>query len=95
MPRTTSSAEFSQLLGSQLRRRRLALRLSQTALAHRLDVSATYVQNVEAGRSNLTVGQLQRFCRALDAHPAFELVPLENRNEISALDAVVSMTTDG
>jgi hypothetical protein len=36
------------------------------------------VQNVEAGRSNLTVGQLARICEALDAFPRFALVPLES-----------------
>ena len=77
MPRTTKSAIFSSLLGRQLRSRRRSLKLSQADVARRLDVSTTYVQNVEAGRCNITVGQLARICEALGAFPQFDLVPLE------------------
>ena len=40
-------------------------------------MSTTYVQNVEAGRCNITVGQLARISEALGAFPQFDLVPLE------------------
>jgi transcriptional regulator with XRE-family HTH domain len=77
MPRTTKSATFSSLLGRQLRSHRRSLRLSQAEVARRLGVSTTYVQNVEAGRCNITVGQLARICEALGAFPHVDLVPLE------------------
>lgn len=79
MPRTTKSATFSAQLGRQLRTRRLLLGLSQSEFARRLDVSTTYVQSVEAGRSNITVGQLARICDGLDAIPRLELVDLEQQ----------------
>ena len=76
MPQTRSSPDYSQAIGRRLRARREEIGLSQAAVARRLSVSASYVQNVEAGRANLTVGQLERVSEALDAYPRVELIPL-------------------
>lgn len=76
MPRTTRSADLSQTLGRALRARRQEIGLSQAEVARRLDVSTTYVQAVERGGSNLTVGQLARVCDALEAYPRIQLVSL-------------------
>lgn len=76
MPRTTSSASYVQGVGARLRARRQELQLTQAEVARRLDVSPTYVQNVEAGRANLTLGQLARVAVALGAFPRVVLDPL-------------------
>lgn len=76
MPRTTTSATHNRFVGVTLRRRREAVGLTQAELAERLDVSAAYVQRVEAGGANLTVGQLARFADALGALLRVELQPL-------------------
>ena len=76
MPQTTHSPDYSIAIGRQLRARRRALGLSQAGVARRLSVSTSYVQSVEAGRANLTVGQLERVSRALQAYPQIQLVPL-------------------
>lgn len=39
--------------------------MSQAGLAGRLGVSSAYVASVEAGRSNLTIGQLMNFASAM------------------------------
>jgi transcriptional regulator with XRE-family HTH domain len=76
MPRTTASAGYNQVVGARLRARRLELGLTQADLARRLEVSNTYVQNVEAGRANLTLGQLARIAAGLQAYPEIRLEPL-------------------
>lgn len=73
MPRTAKSATLCLILGAQVRARRRALGLSQAELASRLEVSTTYVQNVERGGCNLTIGQLERIAGALDAFPTLML----------------------
>lgn len=73
MPRTTKSATLSGVVGRHLRARRNELGLSQASLADRLSVSTTYVQNLEAGRCNVTVGQLERVSIALEAYPEITL----------------------
>lgn len=75
MPRTTKSATLSLIVGAQVKRRRRELGLSQVELAARLDVSATYVQNIERG-CNVTLGQLERVAAALNAFPTVSLEPV-------------------
>jgi len=48
-----------------------------TELAKRLDLTIPYVSNVEAGRVNLTVGQLARFADALGSDLQLHLPPIE------------------
>ena len=90
MPRTTTSAQYMQVVGRALRARRLDLGIPQAEVARRLEVSATYVQNVEAGRANLTLGQLARVAAALDAVPRVTLEPLStSAAELGALEFAV------
>ena len=65
MPRTSVSQVASKVVGGEIRRSRLELGLSQAELARRLHVSPPYITNVEAGRVNLTVGQLANIASAL------------------------------
>ena len=89
MPRTASSASYSQAVGRLLRERRGELGESQAEVARRLEVSTTYVQRVEAGHANLTLGQLLRVAEALEAYPriAFEPLP-DTAGALASLDAL-------
>lgn len=67
MPRTASSDLASRLVGEAVRRARIEAGLTQAELAKRIEASASYITNVEAGRANLTVGQLAHIADALGA----------------------------
>lgn len=67
MPRTVASEITASLVGEEVRRARKAAGLTQAKVAERLATSPTYVTNVEAGRLNLTLGQLTRIASALGA----------------------------
>lgn len=67
MPRTVASEITASLVGQEVRRARKAAGLTQAEVAERLATSPTYVTNVEAGRLNLTLGQLTRIASALGA----------------------------
>lgn len=65
MPRTAASEIHSKLVGRELRHTRKAVGLTQAQVAERLGVSASYVAAVEAGRRNLTLGQLANIANAM------------------------------
>lgn len=67
MPRTAASDLASRLIGREIRRARVEAGLTQAVVAERLGTSAPYVANLEAGRLNLTLGQLARVAEALGA----------------------------
>lgn len=67
MPRTSSSIEYSQLIGEVIRKRRNEVGLTQVELGERLGASQSYINRLEAGRINITIGQLGRVCEALGA----------------------------
>ncbi len=67
MPRTTRSDPTARLVGQAIRDARHQAHLTQAQLAQRLDTTTPYITNVEAGRTNLTVGQLASIADALDA----------------------------
>ena len=52
-------------LGAAIRKRRLALGLSQEKLAEHIDCHRNYVGNVERGEYNLTFAMLIHFAKAL------------------------------
>lgn len=54
-------------VGRRVAELRLARGLTQEALAERLDVATRWVQAVEGGRENLTIGTLATFANALRA----------------------------
>jgi len=76
MPRTASSDLASRLVGEAVRRSRIEAGLTQAELANRIDASASYITNVEAGRVNVTVGQLAHIADALGAGLEIALPPL-------------------
>jgi len=65
VPRTAVSEIHAKVLGRELKDTRQALGLTQAVLAERLGVSASYLSAVEAGRHNLTLGQLANIANAM------------------------------
>ena len=65
MPRTAASEIHSKLVGRELRRTRQELGITQVQVAERIGVSASYIAAVEAGRRNLTLGQLANIANAM------------------------------
>jgi transcriptional regulator with XRE-family HTH domain len=65
MPRTARSDPTAKLIGQAIRDARHEAGLTQAKLARR--TTAPYITNVEAGRANLTIGQLASIAAALDA----------------------------
>lgn len=86
MPRTASSEIAAKQLGEAVRKTRRRTQLTQAALAERLGVSAPYVANVEAGRENVTVGQMAIIAAALGA--GLEIAfPLPTRERVVVPEA--------
>ncbi len=80
MPRTAASDITARLVGVEIRRARKTASLTQAEVAERLATSASYITNVEAGRVNLTLGQLSRIAAAIGAElrvslPLIEMEP--------------------
>jgi UDP-N-acetylglucosamine 1-carboxyvinyltransferase len=67
MPRTARSDPTAKQIGQTIREARHEAGLTQAELARRLDTTAPYITNVEAGRANMTIGQLASIAAALDA----------------------------
>lgn len=66
MSGTRASEVSAQVVGEEIGKTRQTAGLSQLELARRLDLPASYVIDAEAGRRNLTVGELARIADALD-----------------------------
>ena len=77
MPKTAASEVASKLVGREIRSARTELGLTQAQLAGRMGVNPSYITNVEAGRVNLTVGQLANIAEALGAGLDIKLVRLD------------------
>jgi transcriptional regulator with XRE-family HTH domain len=76
---------MSKIVGEQIRASRLAAGLTQAEVARRLSVSPPYVANVEAGRTNLTLGQMTNIATAMGVgleirFPSVEREPLTLSN---------------
>lgn len=83
MPRTATSEITARLVGAEIRRARTELGLTQGDLAERLSAGKSYVANVEAGRTNLTLGQLAHIANALGTGLVVTLpVPTRQRVEL-------------
>jgi transcriptional regulator with XRE-family HTH domain len=65
VPRTAVSDVHAKVVGRELKETRQALGLTQAVLAERLGVSASYISAVEAGRRNLTLGQVANIANAM------------------------------
>lgn len=83
MPRTAASEVMAKQVGAQIRMARSQAGLNQRELGERLRASGSYIANVEAGRENLTVGQLANIAAALGSGLEISLpVPERERVEV-------------
>lgn len=89
MPRTAASDLAARLVGGEVRRAREAAGLTQAVVARRLGTSPSYVANLEAGRLNLTIGQLARIADALGADLRVSL-PLLRVERVSQQEPVAT-----
>ena len=58
--------EFSQAFADEIRKRRKELRLSQEALADKVESNQRYISEIESGRKNPTVKFAHELAKALD-----------------------------
>jgi transcriptional regulator with XRE-family HTH domain len=61
--------EIRQRLGSNVKRLRRVMGLSQEEFAHRAGVHRTYVSDIELGKRNPTIEIVQQFAKALEVAP--------------------------
>ena len=61
--------EVRQRLGSNVKRLRLAMGLSQEDFAHRAGVHRTYISDIELGKRNPTIEIVEQLAGALDVLP--------------------------
>jgi transcriptional regulator with XRE-family HTH domain len=73
LPRTATSEIASQVLGGEIRRARVDVRMTQREVAERLNTSPPYISAVESGRTNMTVGQVAAIADALGVELHIEL----------------------
>lgn len=69
MSRSEASTEIVQVFAANLRARRIALGLSQEALADRARLDRTYVSSCERGLRNVTLTSLAQLSAALGVQP--------------------------
>jgi transcriptional regulator with XRE-family HTH domain len=92
MPRTHTSDATSARLGIEVRRARVAQGLTQAEFARRMGVKPPYVASLEAGKRNVTLGQLANIADALQrgldiTFPAVVAEYRHRREEQGALKA--------
>lgn len=73
MPRTASSDVASRVAGQAIRDARRDAGVTQAELARRIRSSASYISALEAGKGNITVGQLWAVADALRVEVHIEL----------------------
>jgi transcriptional regulator with XRE-family HTH domain len=66
MPRAHTSEVTSARLGIEIRRARVEQGLTQAEFARRMGVKPPYVAGLEAGKRNVTLGQLANIADALE-----------------------------
>ena len=61
------------LIGSRLKKARLAKRLTQEDLAEQVDVSVAFLSRIERGSSHINLKRLTQLCRLLDVSEGYIL----------------------
>ncbi|MDQ1155019.1 helix-turn-helix domain-containing protein [Brevundimonas sp. SORGH_AS_0993] len=93
-PRTPRSVDAVDVaVGERIAARRIALGLSQTALADRIGVSCQQVQKYEGGRNRISAARLHSLALALDL-PISAFFPVEagavETGEVSVMRALAA-----
>ena len=70
------SEELRRVLGSNIRRRRLELGLTQEQLAERLNVTQGYISDLEKGKRAPLLKTLAEFSEILQVSPSTLLAPI-------------------
>lgn len=68
------------VVGGNIRRRRMAIGLSQEVLAERAELHRTYIGSVERGERNISLENICRIADALGCHPGELLDGLRPRS---------------
>lgn len=58
--------EINTIVGSRIKELRLMKKLSQEKLAGLADIDRTYMQSIEKGSRNISIGTLYKIAKALD-----------------------------
>lgn len=70
-----------EIFGTELRRRRLELGLSQEQLAFLCDLHRTYIGSIERGERNLSIGNVLLISKALKCKPSILVGCLDDYEE--------------
>ncbi len=62
-------ADINKQVGDRIRKRRLALGLSQEQLAHDADLHRAYIGQIERGEKNIGIQNLEVIAKALKVKP--------------------------
>jgi Predicted transcriptional regulator with C-terminal CBS domains len=76
-------SEISKKIGKRIKTLRLEQKISQQDLAAACDFEKSNLARIEAGRTNPTVGTLEKICQALNVpiYQLFEFEDIDNQNE--------------
>jgi transcriptional regulator with XRE-family HTH domain len=85
-----SAAELSAELGARLKKRRLALRITQQEVADRAALSVGTVKNLEARPSGCTLDTLIRIARVLSLAHQFETLFVVTPKSIAQMEQVAT-----
>ena len=81
-----SAAELAAELGARLKRRRLALRMTQEELAQRSGLNVGTVKNLEAKTGSCTLDTLIRIASVLGVAEQFETLFVVNPKSIAQME---------
>lgn len=70
MAKATNVSKTRLLFARNIKRQREAMGLSQEALAERANLHRTYVSSVERGERNISIDNIDRIAKALEAKPS-------------------------
>ena len=65
--------DWNKIVGANVRRLRVELKLTQEQLAHDAEIDVTYLRGIEAGRRNPSIAVLGRVAAVLGCQPALLL----------------------
>lgn len=72
--------DLSLKFGRLIRELRIEKKLSQEELAFRADVHRTYVGMIERGEKNITLENIDKFCKGLEVTMEFIFHKLKDQN---------------